>query len=234
MRILILILCLVALVGCEQRTVDASVSQERHGLVYVPNETEPYTGNITKSYPSGQLEYEAALVDGKQNGLTREWHENGQLESEATYVDGRQNGLNRYWYVSGEFKCEDRYVDGILTGLPRDFHESDQRIVDRSLLQELGGLIYAPNQSEPFTGYVTEYYSSGQLRHEIEYVDGKLNGLSRGWYESGRYRFEENHVNGRRHGLNRYWQDSGRLKLDKVYVDGEEIVTDNYVRPTGT
>ena len=257
MRILILILCLVALVGCEQRTVDASVSQERHGLVYVPNETEPYTGNITKSYPSGQLEYEAALVDGKQNGLTREWHENGQLESEATYVDGeknglgrywsengqllseityvdgRQNGLSRYWYVSGEFKCEDRYVDGILTGLPRDFHESDQRIVDRSLLQELDGLIYAPNQSEPFTGYVTEYYSSGQLRHEIEYVDGKLNGLSRGWYESGRYRFEQNHVNGKFHGLLRYWQNSGRLTEDKVYVDGE-IVTDNYVRPTGT
>ena len=90
MRVLMLILCLVGLVGCEQRTVDASVSQERHGLVYVPNETEPYTGNITKSYPSGQLEYEAALVDGKQNGLTREWHENGQLESEATYVDGEK------------------------------------------------------------------------------------------------------------------------------------------------
>jgi len=156
-----------------------------------------------------------------KNGLGRYWSESGQLLSEIIYVDGRQNGLSRYWYVSGEFKCEDRYVDGILTGFPREFHESDQRIVYRSLLQELDGLLYALKDSEPYTGAAIDSYSSGQLRYEIEYVDGKINGLSRGWYESDRYRSEQNHGNGKLHGLRRYWLDSGRLAQDEVYVDGE-------------
>ncbi len=59
MRVLILILCLVALVGCEReqrkptvRKVEASVLQERRGLAYVPNETEPYTGNVIEFLPS--------------------------------------------------------------------------------------------------------------------------------------------------------------------------------------
>ena len=126
MRILILILCLVALAGCEQRTVDASVLQERRGLAYVPNETEPYTGNVTEYYPSGQLDTEISYVDGKQNGLNRAWYDNGQLKAEFTAIDGKQSGLARGWYENGQLKGEATVINGKQNGLARTWYENGQ------------------------------------------------------------------------------------------------------------
>ena len=119
MRMLILILCLVALAGCEQQTVDVSLLQERSdGLSYLPNESEPYTGNVTEYYPSGQLNTEISYVDGKENGFARKWYENGQVKTEINYVDGKENGFARGWYENGQLGGELNYANGEIVPKP--------------------------------------------------------------------------------------------------------------------
>ena len=158
MRILILILCLVALAGCEQRTVDVSLLQTRSdGLIYLPNESEPYSGLVTQARSqigisrgefevsdgkltgvermwneSGQLAWEENYVDGRANGLTRAWHGNGQLASEAPYSDGKQNGLHRAWHENGELSLEVSYVDGKRDGLDRAWDSKGQLLYERN------------------------------------------------------------------------------------------------------
>lgn len=44
--------------------------------------------------------------------------------SEVSYVDGRQEGVAKDWYPSGAIKVIARYVDGTLHGLLQEFSES--------------------------------------------------------------------------------------------------------------
>jgi len=83
-------LCLVVLPGFgEPLTVGADLIQQRGGLSYVPNESEPYTGRSASFYENGQLSYESIYVDGKKNGLERYLLENGALVKEMTFIDGK-------------------------------------------------------------------------------------------------------------------------------------------------
>lgn len=111
--VLILMMLMLTLTGCgEQRTIDGDLLQERGELSYVPNESEPYTGRATTAYESGQLDMEMSLVNGKLNGLTRQWYENGQLQAAGTFVDGKENCLTRSWDERGQLSHEATYVDG--------------------------------------------------------------------------------------------------------------------------
>jgi len=162
MRVLILILCLVALAGCEQQTVDVSLLQERSdGLSYLPNESEPYTGNVTEYYPSGQLNTEISYVDGKENGLTRIWHENGQMDMEVNVVDDRQI-LLRSWHKNGQMDVDMAYVDGKQNGFARKWYENGQVKTE---------INYVDGKEN---GFARGWYENGQLGGELNYANGEI------------------------------------------------------------
>ena len=47
-------------------------------IVFLPNETSPYTGEYLCKYENGQKETESNYVDEKEEGLATWWNENGQ------------------------------------------------------------------------------------------------------------------------------------------------------------
>ena len=76
-------------------------SQERNGLVFVVNEQAPFTGIIfwettgrwalsEDFYTAGRLEW------------SKLYYRNGQLSEELLYVNGKENGICRNWYESGQ------------------------------------------------------------------------------------------------------------------------------------
>ena len=97
MKRLLGLLLVMGMVGCGQKTVDASKLVERDGLTYEGDSKTPFTGVAISKYYSGQKMKEATYKDGKREGLMTWWHENGQKLSETTYKDGKREGLETGW-----------------------------------------------------------------------------------------------------------------------------------------
>ena len=77
-------------------------AQDRNGIIYLPNETKPFTGKNLCEYENGQVETKGEIKDGKYDGKWTSWYENGQIESEAKYKDGKIDGKLIYWDESGQ------------------------------------------------------------------------------------------------------------------------------------
>ena len=87
--------CIVSslLSGCgffEETICKETEGQERNGLVYLPNQQEPFTGNNLCKYENGQNKIEGKYKDGKKDGKWTWWDEKGQIMIELNYKDGRQ------------------------------------------------------------------------------------------------------------------------------------------------
>ena len=57
-------------------------------IVFMPNETNPYTGIYLCKYDNGQKEKEGRYKDGRLIGKWTVWYESGQIKSEAIFKDG--------------------------------------------------------------------------------------------------------------------------------------------------
>ena len=60
-------------------------------------------------------------IDGKREGLWREWWSNGQLMREGNYVKGEREGLWKYWYENGQLEWEGNYVNGLFHGEVKEY-----------------------------------------------------------------------------------------------------------------
>ena len=115
----ILFVCIVSslLSGCgsvEETICKEREGQERNGLVYLPNQQEPFTGKKLCKYENGQNRVEGKYKDGLLDGIWTEWYENGQIEAEENYKDGKQDGKWTVWYMNGQKYREINYKDGVL------------------------------------------------------------------------------------------------------------------------
>ena len=90
--LVILVVAIVSalLSGCGSTVCEV---QDRNGVVYVPNQEEPFTGKRLCHYENGQKELEGYYKDGKKDGKWIYWYENGQVKSEDYYKDGRLDWL---------------------------------------------------------------------------------------------------------------------------------------------
>ncbi len=86
--------------------------EERDGLYYQVNESEPYSGWAKKMSDSGQVQGLAQFKDGKMDGLATTWHENGQKQGEGTFKDGKEDGLATTWHENGQKWDETTFKDG--------------------------------------------------------------------------------------------------------------------------
>lgn len=103
------------LFACTPNEVDHNLVQDRSGLAYLPNESEPFTGKAVSSYPSGQQKKVSFYEKGKPTGISYEWHANGQLKTEQ-HFSGEDEGRIRNWYENGEVARDIRVLDGALAG----------------------------------------------------------------------------------------------------------------------
>jgi antitoxin component YwqK of YwqJK toxin-antitoxin module len=89
--------------GCgsvEETICIETEGQERNGLVYLPNQEEPFTGKNLCKYENGQKKVEGSYKDGKEDGKWTWWYENGQIQSEANWKDGKIDEWTR-WNENG-------------------------------------------------------------------------------------------------------------------------------------
>ena len=114
MKRLLGLLLVLGMVGCGQKTVDASKTVDRDGLVYEANSETPFTGIEVHKYENGQKKAELSYKDGKLGGPFTQWHENGQKKGKGAFKDNEPEGLWTEWYENGQTQVEATYKDGEL------------------------------------------------------------------------------------------------------------------------
>ncbi len=67
-----------------------------------------------------------------------------------------------------------------------------------------------------------EFYPSGKLKSEQNYINGKLEGIGKGYYESGKLQWEETYKNGKLEGIAKGYFDSGKLQAEANFKNGKK------------
>ena len=95
---------------------------------YLPNETEPFTGNNLCFFENGQKRSEGKIIDGQRNvdGKSTVWWENGHLRSKATFKDGKNHGKWTLWWKNGQKWWEGNYKNGKRVGKFTNWDENGQ------------------------------------------------------------------------------------------------------------
>ena len=126
MKRLLLLFAALLVAGCgEKQLSDSAIKkaldeavendslQERNGIYYRPNESEPYRGWVKLMHnDSEQVKSLAQCRDGRPNGLFMGWHENGQKVKEGMMKDGKEHGLYTEWHENGQKRTEVTFKDG--------------------------------------------------------------------------------------------------------------------------
>ena len=82
-------------------------------IVFLPNETNPYTGIYLCKYDNGLKEKEGRYKDGRLIGKWTVWYNNGQKWYEGNYKNGKLDGKLIEWFqFNGQIKREENYKNG--------------------------------------------------------------------------------------------------------------------------
>lgn len=113
--------------GEENKVREVSVIQERVGIAYAVNESEPYTGLLIDIYPNGQRKNKIFFKNGKEEGQRTLWYENGQKAIETHFKNGKEEGLKTSWYENGQKAFVINYTGGYKDGWRTSWYLNGQK-----------------------------------------------------------------------------------------------------------
>ena len=119
---------------------------------------------------------------------------------EFSLKDGKLDGLSRGWHENGWLALEKNYTDGKEEGLCR-YYWGPHREVAGSFIDETG-LIVDEYEEVPYAN------KANQLKFEVNFKDGKADGLFRAWHENGQLKEERNFNDGKEIS-NKCWDKDG-------------------------
>ncbi|TXG38474.1 toxin-antitoxin system YwqK family antitoxin [Seonamhaeicola maritimus] len=175
----------------------------------------------------------------KQFGQGIIYYENGKIEEENHVKDGKLHGIVKEYYKSGNIKSKDKYWNGKKCDTSKTFYENGN-------LKELQ-LIDFDSLTLNSSGKEFRYFSNGNLKVEVEFVNFKANGnliiynedgviIERSkkldnkhkgsftiYYDSGIKQIEGNANNGYFHGKLNYFDENGKLIKIVKYDNGTAL-----------
>jgi len=162
-------------------------------------------------YENAQLKFEINFKKGVKNGLAKIYHKNGQLSEKGNMLDKR-DGLWRLWNKNGKLIKEVEFKEGKKYGLERWWYEN-------------GTLRCESNYKEDgIDGLWILWDENGQKHHEGYYKNGKQDGLWKWWVcKNGKLWRETNYKEGFKDGIERIWHNYGQLKESSTFKDGKRI-----------
>ncbi len=88
-------------------------------------------------------------------------------------------------------------------------------------------------KDQPFSGYMVEKEKDGRVVYRLPIINGRENGLAKGWYNAGEKLLERQFVDGRREGIFRQWWPNGKLRYLFQYKNDKYDGTQLVYFPTG-
>ena len=196
-----------------------------------------------------KLIFEGEYIDGRKCGKGVEYHEfNGKIKFEGEYLNGKWwngtwyningekeyeinngNGNIKEYYPNGKLKFECEYVNGVLTGKGKEYHEYNGEIKFEGeyfcglkwdgTWKNFNGEI--EGQIKNGKGVIIDYYKNGELKYEIDYLNGEKSGKGTEYYYNGELRYEGQYFNGEKNGKGKEYYNDGKLFYQGEYLNGK-------------
>jgi hypothetical protein len=90
--------------------------QYRDGVVYLPNDNSPYTGEYTSYYKNGQIKVSGHYKRGLKNGIWEAFNENGQLYASQGFKNNLKDGIFLLKDVDATILAKGLYENDIAIG----------------------------------------------------------------------------------------------------------------------
>ena len=98
----------------------------------------------------------------------------------------------------------------------------EKATVNEEDVEEREGIIYLKGSNTTYTGEQFLFYENGQKKAEINFKNGKPDGLFVGWYENGQKMAETNFKDGKPDGLAVGWHENGKKKMEGSWKNDKE------------
>ena len=194
-KTILIILPLFLIVGCS-KSVESHRLVEKDGLVYLPNEKSPYTGEVSYKYPNDNVGLKGTYLHGLKSGLWQEWYDNGKIKEESNYSKGKYSNDSYELYSDGSKKLEVVFeTDGsysvtkyyIVENEPSneissiEIYKSSGRLLAKREYHNNGSTIYEPDED-------------GNLRVSAQYNKDGVMVLNKLCTQEDAYNFAYNRV----------------------------------------
>jgi len=200
-------------------------------------------------YYTGLIKSEINYKDDKLGGKYHSWHENGQKWWEGNYKDRVPDGIWTSWNENGERTNVGSFIDG--TG-NFSIYKNNKNKFELSYIDGAGkettwddnGEIkferkYIKGEEIGEGGSIITRFDNDQLKSEVNWKDGKLDGKQTRWYENGQIKSvgnfkegvgketswdkngqkksEANWKDGKLHGKRTWWHENGQIEREEIY-----------------
>ena len=180
-------------------------------------------------FDNGDLKSQTGYSNGLKHGRYSVWFEDGNLNERGKNQNGKPFGLYELWLEGGQKREEGQWTEN-----------GDYLINNRwnkqggVLIKDGNGSLIGKNKEglvvwkkEYINGKLEfdqqnkhEFYSTGQVKSETGYFEGKKHGLYKTWYENGEQKTQGKYQLGEDFDRYAEWFDNGNLKEQGEYRDG--------------
>jgi len=212
-------------------------------------------GNWKTFFPSGSVQLESRYTNDKLDGYLKEYNAKGDLIRTEKWVDGvlQKNAaelvkldVRKEFHDNGKVKSSGTFKQGLAEGVTR-YYGDDGALIGGKMYKSgalVGEGIYDERGNQQ--GNWKEYYTSGEIRAEGKYENGKRigpwkfyhqngkleqagtyvkggkpDGDWKWYYESGSILREEHFERGKPEGEMREYNDSGKVITKGNFLDGD-------------
>lgn len=210
-------------------------AQDRNGVLFLPNQSKPYTGNNLCTYDNEQYKTKGKYNNGLKNGLWTEWQKNGIKVSEEIYNQGELQSITDFsdlhyqktqkfyflndseslitswsYYPNLQMKFELNTKNGLKHGMQYYWYENGQKKGEGN---------YINGKAD---GNVKNWYSNGNLESDENFTADKREGIGTTWYKNGQKKREGNYSLGKANGEYRKWYENGQIEQESNYTLGDK------------
>ena len=192
-----------------QNKIDLNLEsyKKRSGRYIIYDDTK----NKAKEYSllNDNLVYEGEYINGKRNGIGREYFY-GKLDYEGEYLNGKRNGKGKEFYgVDNLVKFEGEYLNNKRNGKGKEYSWE-------------GYLRFEGDYKDDFrNGKGKKYSSLGILRFEGEYSHDMRNGKGKEYDYFGKLEYEGEYSHDLRNGKGKKYKNN-ELICEVEYIHGRE------------
>ncbi len=98
-----------------------------------------------------------------------------------------------------------------------------------SVCLSIGYANQCKSKEEKLNGCIERfYYLSGQLKYEIPYENGEINGVEKKYYKSGKLKEETPYEYDKKKDVSKDYYESGQLKEERLYKNGKLFIYKKY------
>jgi len=169
-------------------------------------------GDHIQFHSNERKSYHVHFRDGNKHGKEKWFDSHGKLSGEREYNYGKKMG--RHWkkHPNGTMAYLSTFdKKGNLKESVREFDEQGQLIAE-----------YYELSDDKLDGSYKTWYSSGQIKAELNYDKGESEGKQREYFESGNPSLTAFYRNHQKEGEFKQWHEEDKLAFQGTYRDGKE------------